>query len=601
MKEKFRIKSDFIAYFKYFFGVLKDKFVISIFLSIGVSFLDGIGLAMFLPLLQSVSDDGQSVAFSSTALGKLHYFTDGLENIGIKLNLYSILMVLIILFTLKGVLRFFQQYYQVKMRQYYMKTVQVDLTDHILNLSYEGFLTFDAGKIQNNLTTEVNRMRNGIMHYLVSFQSVIMLLCYMLLAFSANWRFALLVSLGAVISNVVFKKIFHLTKSASNALSKKGNQFNSYILQAVHYFKYLKSTNYFSHYSRKIKNTIEETEFLNKKIGLYQSITSSVREPVLIIVVSLVILMQVKLFGSGLSTIMLSLLLFYRALIYLLSLQASWQSFIQNIGAFDSVNATLSKMKTLEEVNTGSRPFNFNHKIQLRNVSLQYGKKVILSDITLDVNKNKTIALVGESGSGKTTLANLTATLLKPTSGAIFFDDNAASLYDLKTYRSKIGYIAQEPVIFNDSIFNNIAFWQEATPENMEKFWNVAKLTHLEDFIKGLKDKEHTRLGDHGILISGGQKQRISIARELYKNVELLILDEATSSLDSETESIIQKNIDTLHGNFTIIIIAHRLSTIKNADVIYLIEKGKLVDSGTFNNLIGQSDKFKRMVELQEF
>ena len=601
MKRKITIRNDFFSYFKYFFRILKDKFLISIFLSIGVSFLDGIGMAMFMPLIQSVSDDGQSVSFSSAALGKLHYFTDGLENMGINLNLYSILVVLIILFTLKGVFRFFQQYYQVKMCQFYMKTVQVDLTNHILNLSYEGFLTFDAGKIQNSLTTEVNRMRNGIMHYLTSFQSIIMLLTYMLLAYLANWKFALLVSLGAVISNVVFKRVFRLTKSASNSLSKKGNQFNSYILQAVHYFKYLKSTNYFSHYSKKLKTTIEETEFLNKKIGLYQSITSSVREPVLIIVVSLVILMQVTFFGSGLSTIMLSLLLFYRALIYLLSLQASWQSFIQNIGAFESVNSTLSHMKTLEEVNTGSKTFSFNHKIQLRNVTLQYGKKVILNDITLNIDKNKTIALIGESGSGKTTLANLIATLLKPTKGDILFDNNPATLYDLKTYRNKIGYISQEPVIFNDTIYNNIAFWQEISPENMANFWKVAKLTHLEDFIKSLKDKENTRLGDNGILISGGQKQRISIARELYKNVELLILDEATSSLDSETESIIQKNIDTLHGNFTIVIIAHRLSTIKNADVIYLIEKGKIVDSGSFNELIEHSTKFKRMVELQEF
>ena len=221
MKRKITIRNDFFSYFKYFFRILKDKFLISIFLSIGVSFLDGIGMAMFMPLIQSVSDDGQSVSFSSAALGKLHYFTDGLENMGINLNLYSILVVLIILFTLKGVFRFFQQYYQVKMCQFYMKTVQVDLTNHILNLSYEGFLTFDAGKIQNSLTTEVNRMRNGIMHYLTSFQSIIMLLTYMLLAYLANWKFALLVSLGAVISNVVFKRVFRLTKSASNSLSKK--------------------------------------------------------------------------------------------------------------------------------------------------------------------------------------------------------------------------------------------------------------------------------------------------------------------------------------------------------------------------------------------
>ena len=601
MKSGFNIKSEFWTYFKYFLGILKNKFVISIILSVGVSFLDGIGLAMFLPLLQSVSDDGNNVVFSPHSLGKLHVFTDALQNIGIVLNLYSILGVLIVLFTIKGVLKFLQQYYQVKMRQHYMKTIQINLTNHIQKLSYEGFLTFDAGKIQNSLTTEVNRMRNGVMQYLISFQSVIMLLCYMLLAFTANWRFALLVSFGAVISNVVFKRIFSLTKKASTSLSKKGNQFNAYILQAVHYFKYLKSTNYFSVYSKKIRGTIEETEQLNKKIGFYQSITSSVREPVLIIVVSLVILMQVKMFGSGLSTIMLSLLLFYRALIYLLSLQASWQSFIQNLGAFESINATLSKMKSLEEVNSGQLPFNFKHKIQLKNVSLQYGQKTIINDISIEIPKNKTIALVGESGSGKTTLANLTTSILKPSKGEIYFDDQLSTQFDLNSFRNKIGYIAQEPVIFNDTIFNNITFWQEPTPQVIERFWMIAELTHLSNFIKNLKDKENTKLGDHGILISGGQKQRISIARELYKNVELLILDEATSSLDSETESIIQRNIDSLHGNFTIIIIAHRLSTIRNADIIYLIENGKLKDSGTFDVLIGRSERFKRMVELQEF
>ncbi|HRB54485.1 MAG TPA: ABC transporter ATP-binding protein, partial [Bacteroidia bacterium] len=566
MKPGFSIKSEFWSYFKYLLGILKDKFVISIVLSIAVSFLDGIGLAMFMPLLQSVSDDGSSVAFSSTSLGKLHIFTDALQGIGLQLNLVSILGVLIVLFSFKGILRFLQLFFQVKMLQHYMKTVQIDMTNHIQNLSYEGFLTIDAGKIQNSLTTEVNRMRNGIMHYLLSTQSVIMLLCYMLLAYSANWRFALLVSFGAIISSVVFKRIFSRTKKASTSLSKEGNRFNSYILQAVHYFKYLKSTNYFSFYSKKLKSTIQETEHLNKKIGFYQSITSSVREPVLIVVVSLVILLQVKIFGSGLSTIMLSLLLFYRALIYLLSLQASWQSFIQNIGAFESFNSTLATMKNLEEKNTGTLPFEFNQKIQLKNITLQYGSKVIINDISIDIPKNKTIALVGESGSGKTTLANLTTSILKPTKGIIYFDDKESTQFDLNSYRSKIGYISQEPVIFNDTIFNNITFWQEPTPQVKERFWMIVELTHLGDFIKGLKHKEDTRLGDHGILISGGQKQRISIARELFKNVELLILDEATSSLDSETEAIIQKNIDNLHGNFTIIIIAHRLSTIKNAD-----------------------------------
>src|SRR5690606_7137977 len=274
-------KYEFWNYFKYYFSILKGQFIISIILSTGVSLFDGIGMAMFMPLLQSVSDDGNTVVSSSNSLGKLHYFTDALAMIGLKLNLISILFILSFLFITKGFLKFLQMYHQVKMRQHFMKTVQLSLTNRIHNLSYEGFLTFDAGKIQNSLNTEVALMRNGIMHYLNSFQSIIMLIIYMLLAFTTNWQFALLVSAGAIISNYVFKKIFSLTKQASSALSRKGDQFNSYILQAVHYFKYLKSTNYFSFYSVKLKKTIDETEYLNKKIGLYQSITSSVREPVL--------------------------------------------------------------------------------------------------------------------------------------------------------------------------------------------------------------------------------------------------------------------------------------------------------------------------------
>lgn len=594
-------KYEFWNYFKYYFSILRGQFIISIILSTGVSLFDGIGMAMFMPLLQSVSDDGNTVVSSSNSLGKLHYFTDALEMVGLKLNLISILAILSFLFISKGFLKFLQMYHQVKMRQYFMKTVQLNLTNKIHNMSYEGFLTFDAGKIQNSLNTEVALMRNGIMHYLNSFQSIIMLLIYMLLAFTTNWQFALLVSAGAVISNFVFKKIFSLTKQASSSLSRKGDQFNSYILQAVHYFKYLKSTNYFSFYTVKLKKTINETEHLNKKIGLYQSITSSVREPVLIIIVSLVILIQVKLIGTGLNTIILSLLLFYRALVFLLSLQASWQSYLQNIGSFKSINATLDKMELYQEKNKGNLPFTFSDKIKLNHVTLQYGPKVIINDISLQIPKNKTVAFVGESGSGKTTLANLVSSLLTPTSGEIEMDNKPLADFDIESYRNKIGYISQEPVIFNDTIFNNITFWAEPTPETIERFNKTIALTHLTEFINNLPEKANTQLGDHGILISGGQRQRISIARELYKNVEILILDEATSSLDSETETIIQRNIDSLHGNFTIIIIAHRLSTIKNADIIYLIEKGKLKDFGKFDDLIERSQRFKHMVELQEF
>jgi subfamily B ATP-binding cassette protein MsbA len=168
-------------------------------------------------------------------------------------------------------------------------------------------------------------------------------------------------------------------------------------------------------------------------------------------------------------------------------------------------------------------------------------------------------------------------------------------------YRSNIGYITQEPVVFNDTIFNNVSFWAPKTEENLKHFWNVLEQTSLIEMMDNLPDKEDSILGDSGMKISGGQKQRISIARELYRGCNILLMDEATSALDSETEQQIQSNINSLKGKYTIIIIAHRLSTVKTADVIYLLDKGIVAAEGPFEHLVQNSTQFRHMVELQEF
>src|SRR5690554_5091930 len=219
---------------------------------------------------------------------------------------------------------------------------------------------------------------------------------------------------------------------------------------------------------------------------------------------------------------------------------------------------------------------------------------------TLFRSKNQSVAFVGESGSGKTTLVNLISGLLKPNKGQVKIDGTNLDELKKSSYQSRIGYIAQEPVIFNDTIFNNVTFWAEPTEENKTKFYEAITKASIAEFIGTLKNKENTLLGNNGINLSGGQKQRISIARELYKDIDILILDEATSALDSETEKEIQTNIDALKGNYTILIIAHRLSTIKNTDMVYLMDKGKIVGQGNFAQLAQNSERFRKMVELQE-
>jgi subfamily B ATP-binding cassette protein MsbA len=301
------------------------------------------------------------------------------------------------------------------------------------------------------------------------------------------------------------------------------------------------------------------------------------------------------------NSIFVCFLLFYRSLTQLGALQSSWQSFLQSKGSMVVITDIARQMQAKrEEDATGKLPAVIDN-IRLEQISLKYRVDYVLKDLNLFIPKNKTIAFVGESGSGKTTLANIIIGLIPPTSGNIWLGERLLQETDIHSYRSKIGYITQDPTIFNDTIFNNVTFFDEPSNAHIQQFWKVIELASLFDFVQSLPEKENSILGDNGILISGGQKQRISIARELYKNCELLVLDEATSALDAETENIIRENIDRLQGKYTIIIIAHRLSTIKNADTIYLLKNRYIAASGSFDELMNHSGEFKKMVQAQIF
>lgn len=589
-------KNNFWGYFTLYYRIMGSRFLYYLLLSILISFMDGMGLAMFIPLLQAVGGD-QSAGRES--LGELHYITDFLKSLGFELNITTVLLVLITLFTLKGLFKYIQLAYYAKLREIFIKAVRFNLVNNLYGLSYTSFLKLDAGKIQNVLTVEVSRLFQTVTFYFNAAQALAMLATYIVLAFLANYQFAVLVGAGSVLSNFIYRTIYKKTKKVSMKITEKGSDFNGFLLQAVMYFKYLKATDTFTKYTSKLKNVINETEHLSRKIGVMNAIASSVKEPIVITIVCLVVLFQVNWMGTGISTLILSLLLFYRALTYLVVLQTQWQGFIEYSGGMHAVSAMSQEMAASQEPK-GTEPFSVLEKeIRLNDVVFNYESIRILSNVSITIPARQTIALIGESGSGKTTLANLIAGLIKPKSGEILVDGVPLNEVDLDHYRNKIGYISQEAVIFNDNIYNNITFWAEPTQENLKRFNHVLEMASLTDFINSLPEKEFTKVGDNGILISGGQKQRISIARELFKNCEILIFDEATSALDSETEKVIQENIEMLHGKYTMIVIAHRLSTIKEADTIFLLEDGRISASGDFDEMMSKSTRFKKMVTFQ--
>ncbi|OLY93122.1 ATP-binding cassette, subfamily B, MsbA [Cnuella takakiae] len=589
-------QENLLGYFRFYYSVVGRRLLVSIFLSICVSVLDGLGLSMFMPLLQSVSNDGNA---SQKSMGQLHYITDAINRLGFSITLDTVLVTLTILFAIKGAFKLLEMKYQASVVQYFMKKVRHQLVKGLENLSYRGFTELDAGLIQNSFIAEVQRMSGAVRNFLTYSQAFFMLITYVAFAMLANYQFAILLAICGGGTNLLYSSVYKKMKNASYEVSKRGTSFNSFMIQAVHHFKYLKATNYIKPYSRKLDKVIDQTEALNNKISHYNAVTTGLREPMVVMMVALVIYLQINLMGGQLGSIILSLILFYRALNYLIQMQQNWQNFLQSSGSLKSVSQIAELMKEKAEI-VGTETFSgINEKISLVDVCVSYSDHRVLNKATINIPKNNTVALVGESGSGKTTLANIIIGLIKPDEGKVLLDGKPISAFNLDTYRGKVGYISQEPVIFNDDIYNNITFWDERTPENETRFWQIVELASLTDFIDKLPGKENSRLGDNGILISGGQKQRISIARELYKKAELLILDEATSALDSETELAIQENIEKLHGKYTMVVIAHRLSTIRNVDRIYLLEQGSIIESGDFTSMVKQSSKFKRMIELQ--
>lgn len=267
--------------------------------------------------------------------------------------------------------------------------------------------------------------------------------------------------------------------------------------------------------------------------------------------------------------------------------------------AMASFRRIINLKNTTPTIDNGNENLtSFNKKIEISNLNFEYVKNFpVLNDISIDINKGQTTAIVGSTGSGKSTLIKLILRLYDSTSGEIKFDGKNIRDLELDSLRNKIGLVSQDIFLFEGTVFENIAYGNLDAKD--EEVWEAAKLSESDKFINLLPNKENTIVGERGQKLSGGQRQRISIARAILKNPEILILDEATSAVDNETEAAIQRSINTLKEGRTVIAIAHRLSTIRNAEIIYVLEEGKVVESGNHESLLEINGVYSKLWSVQ--
>ena len=271
----------------------------------------------------------------------------------------------------------------------------------------------------------------------------------------------------------------------------------------------------------------------------------------------------------------------------------------QGIAALERIEKITLEKTMISDIESNEEKFIFSKEVSFNKVSFKYDKDDVLNNISFKISKGETVAIVGHSGAGKSTIADLLIRYYDVQSGSIKIDNKNIQELSLNQLRDLMGVVTQESILFNDSVINNIGLGLKEIDHNQAI--KSSKMANAHDFIENMEKKYHTQIGDAGNKLSGGEKQRLSIARAIYKNPEILILDEATSSLDTKSEKSVQQALDRLMKNRTSLVIAHRLSTIQNADKIIVLDKGKIVEMGSHEELIEKNNFYKNFIDMQSF
>ena len=320
--------------FAFCYRYIRYRSFVMILNSFLVGPLDGIGLALFIPLLQTA--DGMSGGGSDN-MGKLKILVDIIEGAGLSLNLNNVLIIMLTLFLIKGALKGWEKYYNSLVRQFFLKRIRYNLINGMNNMRYLHFTTSDSGRIQNVLSGEVNKVMMAFNQYFITAQNLVLVLVYVALAFLSNWQFAILVLIAGVLTSFIFRMLYKLTKKWSSKVSHEGHRFQAFLIQSVNYYKYLKATNSLSKYAVKLKEKVESIEDANLQMGKIGAILIGSREAITITILLSVILIEINFLGGTIPALILSLMLFYRSMGYIMQVQTSWNTFLGNTGAMESV------------------------------------------------------------------------------------------------------------------------------------------------------------------------------------------------------------------------------------------------------------------------
>ena len=582
---------DFFRFLKIFQSFIGNGIYLSFFLTIIAGLAEGFGITLLLPIFQNISGSKEVINF-----GISHQVMNSLSSLGLTNSYERILILITLAFFTKGLFIFITFTYNSFLKGNLLKILKIKMFSGYSTMNYKYFLNNNIGELSNILNEQTNLSIRGFNNLYTVGLRAINCVIYLVFACSLAGVTGAYAIIGAFIILFLFRWLNKATKKISIKTAKANGKISQLSIESLQAFKYLKSTNQFNIYKKIInKETINLSKY-QIQTGVYEAITSASREPISIFIIMIILLIQITFISKPIDSLLVALILFYRALISTLGVQGSWQRTQEYVGSLEVVINKIKNLHNNQEINGSKKIKNFNDSIEISDLFFKFSQnsKYLIKNLNIKIKAKQSIAFVGQSGSGKTTIANILCLLLEPSKGEILIDGIKTSEIDKNSWRNQIGYVSQETTIFNCTIAENISlmFGYSQNKDLFPQIKKVASKANIDSFIESLPMGYKTIVGEQGIKLSGGQKQRLFIARELYRKPKILILDEATSALDTISELAIQKSIDSLRGKITIIIIAHRISTIRNSDYLYVIDKGEIIEKGTFDSLSLKKDTF---------
>ena len=549
--------------------------------------------------------DTPGASFKDTAINNLYwYVSDAMQNLGAGTVLLLLCLVLCFFTLLKTACYFGSSAVMVPIRTGVVKDIRGQMYDKILSLPLGWFSRERKGDIIARMSGDVQEVETSLTGSLdMLVKNPILIVFYVGVLFFISWQLTLFVLVFAPVMLWLMGVVGRRLRRQSAQAQALWSDTMSQVEETLGGLRVIKAFLAEERMKKRFDDVTGSMKDMNSRVAVRQALAHPVSEFLGTVMIAVVLWFGGTLILGSRSVIDAPTFIFYMVILYsviqpIKDFSKAAYGIPKGLASMERIDAILNATGNLKEAQDPVHISDFTDRISLRDVSFSYPDGTqVLSGINLDIPRGSTVAIVGASGAGKSTLADLVPRFYDVCSGSIKIDGVDIRSIAIRDLRSLLGIVSQDPVLFNDTVFGNIAFGNENA--TLQEVQEAARIAGAHGFIMEKEGGYYAPVGDRGALLSGGQRQRISIARAVLKNPPILILDEATSSLDSESEKAVQDALDRLMKDRTTIAIAHRLSTVKNADEIIVIEDGGIVERGRHEELLSRGGYYRKLYEMQ--